>query len=371
MRWNDVTTDNPGLWRYRSLLGLKQSTVERLADEQKPEFMMPVEAPELADRLGIKQFYLLPLTSGPGGTFKDCEAAVVIGKLLEDGPANTEYSWHSTGNTARAYREYANKAGFRNHSFFPIQCLSKWNGATPFDGSTVVAYNGSFQEVSGKAKKYAKSKGLEHLAPLEWKLLGKAPVAFPIAEYIPHVTTIVQTIAGGYGPLGIQQGIEMCRAKQLLTDEQQPKFAMFQIRGADTISRLMPLGRDITETDLELPINPFEPTLQSTNPLSTFAHVRNLVQKTNSSIDSVDPQCVINHRSLLEEACSKRGIPISFADEKSSFISWAGLVNKADDGRLSAEERIVMLVTGSAPRPDVQFKPDFIMESDDTIHQGV
>jgi hypothetical protein len=40
------------------------------------------------------------------------------------------------------------------------------------------------------------------MAPIGWKLEGKAALAWWIAEVVPKATAIAQTVAGGYGALG-------------------------------------------------------------------------------------------------------------------------------------------------------------------------
>lgn len=357
--WRDATTDLPGVWRYLPLLPTSRKWAELFSAVGQSEFKTPIDVPELARILGVKSVSLLGCTSGPSGTFKDIEAAIVIAKCLDWGFADKKLSWHSTGNTARAYRAYALRAGLQSFSFFPLSCLTKWDDEARNPGGVLVAYDGPFQELSAVAKDFAANNELTHLAPLRWKLEGKAGLAYAIAEHRPSTTCIVQTIAGGYGPLGTYLGLRRLREWGLT--EQIPRFEMFQIEGADTISKLLPLNRDIEVTDLRLPFNPFEPTLQSTNPLATFNLVRRMSIENNSTVTSVSVSDVELHADVFTQACERHGVAISYTAEKSPYISWAGLVARSKSGALRATEEVMLVVTGAAPRPNRTPDPDIVL----------
>jgi len=348
-RWDSCVTDLPGLWRYLRLVPTSETSAKLLLSFDTPEFAVPIASKSLAEHLKVNSVFLLPCTTGPSGTFKDSEAAVVIAKCLDWGWNNKILCWHSTGNTARAYREYALRAGITNSSFFPLDCLYKWKGAATDRRGSLRAYDGVFQELSSVAKKHAETIGAQYLAPLVWKVEGKACIAYVIAEHVPDATCIVQTIAGGYGALGMALGFTRLNKTGLLKNT-GIRFSLFQIEGADTISRLLPLGRDITQTDLVLPKNPFEPTLQSTNPLSTFRLIRSLVEDTKSTVSSVSPAEVEAEAGAFLSACRELGVALSYEYERSPFISWAGLVRAATVGHLRPSENIVIVVTGCPPR---------------------
>jgi threonine synthase len=358
--WKDMTLQAQGIARYAPLIPVSEKSLRIATDHAKPEFFRPVASRRLSQLLGVAAVYLLAATTGPSGTFKDAEAAVVIAKCL-DWNIKNKLSWHSTGNTARAYREYAIRAGFSSNSYFPLQCLEKMRGVTRNVYNSLIAYDGPFQEISGIAKEHAKALSTLHLAPLSWKIEGKATLAYSIFENVLDANVIVQTIAGGYGILGLQLGIE--RLKGLgLHKGRYPRYELFQIEGADTISRLMPLDREIVETDLKLPVNPFEPTLQSTNPLSTFNMLRQIIKKTGSVVRSVSVEEVNIHRQVFEIECQDLGVDVSFDDEKSPFISWAGLVAAANNKQLMPSDKIVIIITGSRKRLGDLPKPDSIIK---------
>lgn len=346
--WSELRNETlHGIWKYEPILPISKEIATNISNETIDELSNPIEIPELAELLGVKQFYLFPCLNGKAGNFKDVEAAFVIGKIL-DWKCATPISFHSTGNTARAYREYAISAGLKSVSFFPLECINKFIGATENSENKLFAYNGSFQNISNFAKRWATENGHLHLAPFRWKVEGKVPLGYHIINSVPTTTHIIQTIAGGYGAIGIYKAI--MRLKKWKMVSQLPKFELFQIKGADTISQLFPFDRDIFETDLKLQINSFEPTLQSTNPLSTFNTVRKVCSNTNSQISSISYQDVIKYSEELITVCEKYEVPLSFIDEKSPFISYAGLRINAKEKKYKGDEIISFIVTGSKQR---------------------
>ncbi len=346
--WDTFNSKIHGILRYNDLIPVSQPNLVKVTDFENPEFTFPIESRKMAEFLGVESVHLLAPIYGPSGTFKDIEAAIVIAKCL-DWSIKKRLSWHSTGNTARAYREYAIKCDLKSDSYFPLNCLDKFKGVAKNNENILIAYNGPFQEISSLAKKRAKENGSMHLAPLHWKIEGKAIIAYVVFENLPETNVVVQTIAGGYGILGFDLGVS--RLKQLnLLQKTNLRYELFQIEGADTISQLMPLDREISETDLKLPVNPFERTLQSTNPLSTFNLVRKIIASTGSNINSVTKEDVIQYSKYFEKECWNLGINISYDDEKSPFISWAGLVIASKHKRLSKHDRIVIIITGAQKR---------------------
>lgn len=346
--WNSlINRDLFGIWKYEPILPITKVVATQISNDQEEELTTPIEIPELAELIGVKKFFLFPCLYGKSGSFKDIEAAFVIGKIL-DWQLETPISFHSTGNTARAYREYAISAGLKSASFFPLECVNKFIGASENSENKLFAYNGSFQSISTFAKKWAFENGYLHLAPFRWKVEGKVPLGYNIFYNVPETTHIIQTIAGGYGTLGIFEAMRRLKYWKLIP--YYPKFELFQISGADTISQLLPLNQDIFETDLKLQINSFEPTLQSTNPLSTFNSVRKVCQKTNSGISSINYKDVIKYAKELINICEGYGIPLSFIDEKSPFISYAGLRINSIKKKYRGDEVFSFIATGSKPR---------------------
>lgn len=346
--WDNFVDDNlTGIWKFEPILPIGKDAIIKVSENINMELTPPMEIPELAKELGVKNFFLFPCLNGKSGNFKDIEAAFIIGKL-HDWENKSQISFHSTGNTARAYREYSISANLKSVAFFPLECVNKFIGASENNENKLFAYNGSFKDISSFAKKWAEKNEYLHLSPLRWKIEGKVPLGYHILHSVPNTTHIVQTIAGGYGPIGIYEAI--LRLKKWKLVSHLPKFELFQISDSDTISSLINQKKELLEADLKIQHNSFEPTLQSTNPLTTYNIVKNIILKTKSRIATVDYKDVLRYSENFLSICENYGINLSFIDEKSPFISWAGLMNNAARKLYKGNEVVSFILTGSKKR---------------------
>ena len=345
--WKEVVSDQPWVARYSSLLPVDVELIPYADDAA----LRPIPAPKLAECLGIAELNLIPQSLNPTGTFKDVEAAVIAAKAKEWQVRCA--SVHSTGNTALSYRHFFEMVGVPCAVFVPTRCAVKLSGIKSTADYAVYGFDGPFPKLSAIARRFADENGYLHLAPHHWKVEGKMAIAFAIAEFIPQTSTIVQTIAGGYGPIGYQLGLQRARRAGLKVPA--VSYGLFQPEDANTIAQAI-AGRinRIDPTTLRLPEHPFEVTLQSTNPLSTYPQVRKLLTG-HSYIDSVSFKEVVAYAHEFTEACHELGIPIDFEREKSPYISWAGLRLRARQEKLRPTDRLAFVVTGSAP---------FLLDSD-------
>lgn len=341
--WAEAVLDVSGVGRYAQLLPVKNP--EDLSSAERA--LRPLESPRLAEVLGVASVRLLPQTWNETGTFKDNEAVLLAAKCREWGISSV--CMHSSGNTARSYQYYMERAGITCTGFVPR--ASSYKCATAVLGrSSIVAVPGNMVSAADMAIAHSKQNGSVRLTPSQWKIEGKAPIGLAIAEHCPDTTLIAVTIASGYGPLGMERGIR--RAGSVgLPSLGEHSYMLFQAGDADAMGRAIREGRDeIDLSDMVPPEQAFEPTLQSTNPNRTLPLVRRLLAETGSRIDAVTPDRVEHEAGMFLEACAEAGIPLDYSMEKSAFICWAGLVGAAKKGLLSPGERITMIVSGSAPQ---------------------
>ncbi|MDT8912416.1 pyridoxal-phosphate dependent enzyme [Amycolatopsis sp. PS_44_ISF1] len=341
--WADAVTDTPGVGRYAALLPV--SAPDDLRSSEKA--LIPVESPQLAAALGVASVRLMPQTLNDTGTFKDNEGVLLAAKCVEWGLSSV--CMHSSGNTARSYQYYMERLGVACTAFVPQPSAYKCP-TTAMGKSRVVAVPGNMVNAADAAIAHSKEHGAFRLTPSQWKIEGKVPVGLAIAERCPDATLIAVTIASGYGPLGFERGIRRARAAGL-TAPGEYTYHLFQAADAGLLGAALRDGRDeIDLGDMVAPEDAFEPTLQSTNPNRTLPLVRRLVAETGACIDPVEPSRVEAEAPALIDACAELGIPLAYELEKSAFICWGGLRQAAESGRLSADDRVVMIVSGSRPQ---------------------
>lgn len=350
-QWHNAVTDMPGVWRYLPLLPVSEDAAERVMIPGKPEFMKPVLSRELAKKLGVNKVYLFPYQGGPSGTFKDVEAAVVVAKCIDWGFEDETISIHSTGNTARAYRAFATQAGIKSVAYVPFGTRRKMQGAGKSRLGKVVYADVPFETFGPLVSQHAKDHGYRHLAPLKWKVEGKAPHAYHIFENAPDVNVITQTVGGGFGPIGTHTGMNRLRKYGLLNHP--VRFELVQVDESNAIDKMLQLNGHSNLFEFKFPKDPFEPTLFSTNAAITLAYLKPILQQTGSHITSTGVSFVEDHAQALMMEAENYGLELSYDDERCPFIAWAGLLKAAEKGQLKPTDNVALMLTGSPKRTGV------------------
>ncbi len=93
-----------------------------------------------------------------------------------------------------------------------------------------------------------------------------------------------------------------------------------------------------------MPADPFEPTLQSTNPVATLLLLR-ATMPIDTALRSVAPEVIGNARSWADKVLAEAGITLDYDRERSVYISLAGLLAT----KLPPTTRLALIVTGSHP----------------------
>lgn len=356
---NEEYLQRGDMWRYFNLLPVNNySNIVSLGEGRT----LVKRIPELEKYLNFAQLYCKYEGENPTGTFKDREASYIISKAKELGMK--KMACHSTGNTGRAYCRYAKSAGIETFFFLPLSCMEKCDSTMLGDMIHIIAVDGHFNQVSSIAKLFAAKNNIQVVAPMHEKLEGKATIAYEQYEEVPNATIFAQTIAGGYGILGFLLGHKRMKMNGI-TDRKYliPRIYALQVDDNCTITTAYQNGLDsISEKDLKLPQLPYEKTLQSTNPLKTFSAVKQAVDGTFGSIESSSIEEVESIRDIFENALRKEGMELSYEDEKSPYISFAGLVKLAKAGKINKEDVIYMVVTGRGRREHTNVEPEAILK---------
>lgn len=342
--WPDAVLDLAGVARYARLMPVENPAC--LTSE--PSALRPVASPELAERLGVQTVHLMPQTRNAAGTFKDNEGLIVAAKCLEWGL--THVCTHSSGNTARSYQYYLDRVGIRCTGFVPEASAYKCP-SQPRGDCRIVSVPGRMSDAAAAAAAYSEETGAIRLTPSSWKIEGKVPLGLAIGEHCAAATVVAVTIASGYGPLGMDRAFTRM-AEAGLANPRRPRFLLAQAQDAGVMSSAIQSGAD--QIDLSTMVPPekaFEPTLQSTNPNRTLPLVRDLVERTGSWFRAVSAERTLADALAFERACAAADVPIDYEHERSAFICWSAVAEAAELGELTASDRVVIVVSGSAPLP--------------------
>jgi threonine synthase len=341
INWDQAVTDIDGVGRYSQLLPVAKS---ELLESSSPA-LRPIRMPQLSAHLGVREVWILPQTHNYTGTFKDNEAVILAAKASEWGLQNV--AMHSSGNTARAYQYYMDRVGVDCQAFVPEASVYKCP-VRRLGGSGIDSVDGNMQDCADASESFTKETGATKLAPSSWKIEGKTPLGFAIAEHLPQTTVVGATVASGYGPLGIQRAFDRS-LRAGLPAPSDSRFLMAQASDAAALTLAVASGGPVDMSSSAAPIDAFEPTLQSTNPSKNLPRVRDLVHRTHSSLVAVSPAEVMDSAQYFLDACVDEGVPLDLALEKSAFICWSGVVSAARSGTLRSDDCLVIVVSGSGP----------------------
>jgi len=125
------------IWRYADLLPVAAPAEQRLA----PGFTPLVQAPRLAEELGVRELWLKLDTANPTHSFKDRVVAVACAVALEHG--STTLACSSTGNLANAVAARAAAEGIDAVILCPADLEPEKLIASAVYGPKIYAIEGS------------------------------------------------------------------------------------------------------------------------------------------------------------------------------------------------------------------------------------
>ena len=137
-----IAAGPPSLWRYGELLPVETPSEPRLA----PGLTPLVQAPRLAEELGLRELYLKLDTANPTHSFKDRVVAVACAKAQELGLQTLACS--STGNLAAAVAARAAVEGLDAAVFCPAGLEREKLLPTAAYGATIYEVRGSYDDCS-------------------------------------------------------------------------------------------------------------------------------------------------------------------------------------------------------------------------------
>jgi len=197
-----------------------------------------VDAPRLADALGIRRLLIKNETTNPTWSFKDRGTVVAMADALSRGCHAVGVV--STGNMAASVAAYGARAG--------VPVLVLVNAETPAEklppvavyGCTVVRVDGDYGALYHRSLELKGVRFLNSDAPA--RVEGSKTIAFEICEqcgFVPPDWVIVPTGSGG-NLRGILKGFEEMREVSLIS--RMPKMVCAQARGCAPIATAWEVG---------------------------------------------------------------------------------------------------------------------------------
>jgi threonine synthase len=321
------------MWRYRSLLPLEDAPITYPLWVGGTPLIAP---PGLREEVDIANLWLKDETRGPTGSNKDRATALVLQHALNAGIATISCS--STGNTAVSLAVGAAAAGKQAVIFVPNDVMESKLGLMLAAGATVLKVNADYAATARLSRQaaaafgwYDRNTGVNPLT-----VEAKKTVAFEVWEQLERDTPDVVIVPVGDGPTlnGIAKGFRElveCGAAGRI-----PRIVGVQAEGCQPIKLAW-------ETNSR--IKAVQPATVADGiavgaPISGAMALRDVRQSGGGFVAVSDAEILGAVRMLAIRA--------GVLAEPAGAAALAAIERAAVEGLVGRDERVVVLVTGSA-----------------------
>ena len=328
---SSIASGPPNIWRYASLLPVEPPGEQRLA----PGLTPLVEAPRLAEVVGVGELWLKLDTANPTHSFKDRVVAVAAAKARELGLSTLACS--STGNLANAVAARAAAEGLEAVVFCPADLEPEKLVATAVYGATLYNVQGSYDDCSRLT--------VELSFELPWAFVnvglrayyaeGSKTLAYEIAEQLgwqaPDV--VIGPIASGALFAKVRQGFGELAQLGLVAGS-GPRLVGGQAEGCSPVAAAFAAGSQVT------PVRPrtVARSLAIGSPADGDLAVET-ARASGGAIHAVPEDEIGENMGLLAETSGVFG-------ETAAGVTLGALREAARRGEVGRHDRVVLLVTG-------------------------
>jgi len=321
------------IWRYADLLPVDRGHAVDLG----AGFTPLVRADRLAAALGLGEVWVKNDTLNPTNSFKDRVASVALSKALEFGFKTAACA--STGNLANSVAAHAARAGLRSFVFIPSNLERAKVVTTAVYGGNVVAIEGNYDDVNRLCAELAGTYpwAFVNVNVRPFYAEGSKTLAYETAEQLGWETPdhVVVPVASGSLLTKIRKGFDELHKVGLL--EQPPKV---RVSGAQALgcSPVATAWREASDTIRPVKPDTIAKSLAIGNPADGYFAL-DAVRQTEGGLAAVSDGEVVEGIRLLART---EGI---FA-ETAGGVTVASLKRLAEEGVVSADERVVVYITG-------------------------
>ncbi len=325
--------DQSGVWRFRDLLPIVKDLqrVVTLREGNTPLYEMP----RCGAAVGIDWLLAKHQGMNPTGSFKDTGMTAAISVAAERG-----FEWvacASTGNTSAAMAAYAARAGLRSIVFIPEGKIAwgKLSQSMDYGALTVqlkTDFDGCVKILTELVRRFPIYL-LNSVNP--YRLEGQKTPAFEMLEQLEWQVPEHVIVPGGNLANGAALGKGFAEMKQLGMISRVPKISVVQAEGANPLYRAM----------LESNGDRLEPVVAETRAsairIGSPASWKKTVEILRSTGGWVE-QATEQEIALAKAQIGAEGIGC----EPASAVTYAGLKKFVAQGKITPEERVVLILTG-------------------------
>ena len=327
----EIEAGPPSLWRYAALLPVAPPAQQRLA----PGFTPLVEAPRLAEALGIGELWLKLDTANPTHSFKDRVVAIAAAKAQELGL--TTLACSSTGNLAGAVAARAAAEGLEAVVFCPADLEPEKLGAAAVYGPTIYAVDGNYDHCARLCVElsFELPWGFVNVNLRTYYAEGSKTLAYEIAEQLgwEFPDAVIGPIASGSLFHKVGKGFRDLQELGLVAGA-VPRLTGGQAEGCSPVAAAFRDGGRVR------PVRPdtIARSLAIGNPADGDDAVAT-AQETGGAIYSVPEDEIGENMALLAETTGVFG-------ETAAGVTLGALREAVRRGAIEPHERVVLLVTG-------------------------
>lgn len=326
----------PNMWRYREVMPVKDpANIITLGEGMTPI----INAVRLAAEVGSPGLLLKDEGVCPTGSFKARGLSAAVSKAKELGLM--KLTMPSAGNAAGAMAAYAAAGGLEANVFMPkdapyanqIECIAY--------GATLTLVDGFINDAGRISAEAAAERGLFDISTLKepYRAEGKKTMGYEIAEQLgwslPDV--IVYPTGGGTGIVGMWKAFDEMERMGWIGSE-RPRMVMVQAEGCAPLVKAYEAG----ERHAELFPNPHTLAAGMRVPVAIGDYlVLDAVRESGGTALTVTDDEMIQG---VKDMASYEGV---FAAPEGGALV-AALRKLMKSGTVSRDERVLLLVTGSA-----------------------
>jgi threonine synthase len=343
-RTSSMAIDQSGVWRFRDLLPIVQNydNVVTLREGNTPLYEMP----RCAEIAGVDWLFAKHQGMNPTASFKDTGMTAAMSVAVERG-----FKWvacASTGNTSAAMAAYAARAGLRSIVFIPEGKIAwgKLSQSMDYGAMTVqlkTDFDGCVRLMLSLVRRFPIYL-LNSVNP--YRLEGQKTPAMEIVEQLEWQVPEHIVVPGGNLANSSALGKGFQEMKHLGLISRVPKISVIQAEGAN------PLFRWFNDDNREM--KPVKAETRATairigNPASWRKAAR-VIEEMGGWCEQATEQEI----ALAKAEIGAEGVGC----EPASAVTLAGLKKLVKQGRVSAGERVVLILTGHTLK-DSQYTIDF------------
>ncbi|MFC7045158.1 threonine synthase [Halobacteriaceae archaeon GCM10025711] len=229
------------MWRYAELLPFERESAVTMDEGATPL----VEAPHLAEEMGVGRVLVKDEGRNPTGTFKDRGQSLAVTAALQHGAEDVALA--SAGNAGQAAAAYAARAGLASHVFLPSRAGFVNKAMVNVHGGDMTIVEGrigqaaaAFRDAMDDNPDWYSVQTFE----TPYRHEGKKTMLYELVEQLDWEVPdgVVYPTGGGVGLVGMHKGAKELRDLGLIDD--LPSMYAAQASGCAPVVKAFEEGRD-------------------------------------------------------------------------------------------------------------------------------